>query len=172
MPTSQPLMMKATGARPDDWLKAQLQLAKAALPDADHPQRVPLPLVPLARLQSLQALLSHSAGSAAAQATQAAAALPALATDPDALREAWALAGAALQQWWSLQAQWLEQWTALGQQAGQLRKVNTVSKFVGQEMDLAKQVQTLLSDQSTSAAQLCENIVVNTSFWLSQKAHG
>jgi hypothetical protein len=163
-------MMKATGSRPDDWLKAQLQLAKAALPDADNPQHTPLPLVPLARLQSLQTLLTHTASSAAAQATQVAAALPALAADPNTLQEAWALAGAALQRWWSLQAQCLEQWTALGKEMGQLRKVNTLSKYVGQEMDLVKQAQTLISDQSTSAVQLYENIVVDTSWWLSQKA--
>ena len=172
MPNSHSLMMKATGSRPDDWLKAQVQLAKAALPDADNPRQVPLTLVPLARLQSLQALLAHTASSATTQAAQAAAALPSLATDPNALQEAWALAGAAAQQWWSLQAQWLEQWTALGQEMGQLRKVNTVSKYVGQEMDLVKQTQTLISDQTSSAVQLYENIVVNTSYWLSQKVKG
>ena len=155
MPISQTLMMKAMGSRPDDWLKAQVQLAKAALPDAGNPRQVPLTLVPLARLQSLQALLAHTASSATTQATQAAAALPALATDPAALQEAWALAGAAVEQWWSLQAQWLQQWTALGQ-----------------EMGLVKQTQTLISDQTTSAVQLYENIVVNISYWLSQKARG
>lgn len=169
MPASHALMMKATGSRPDDWLKAQLHLVKASLPDAEKPRHVPLPLVPLARLQALQSLAAHSLSSGATQAAQAAAALPALAADPTVVQEAWTLAGAAAQRWWTLQARWLEQWTALAQSAGDVRKVNTVSKYVDGEMNLYKQAQTLLSSQATDAAQLAENIVVDVSWWLSQK---
>lgn len=172
MPASQSLMMKATGSRPEDWYKAQLQLLKASLPDAERPRRTPLPLVPLTRLMTLQSLVAHTLGSAAAQATQAGAALPALASDPNAPQEAWTLAGAALQRWWSLQARWLEQWTALAQDMGELRKINTVSKYVDGEMNLFKQVQGLLASQTTDAAQLAENISVDVAWWLSQKTQG
>lgn len=163
-------MMDAAGSRPDDLGQAHGRLAAAALPDAAHPRRVPWPLMPMARAQAAQSMLRQVAMSRSAQAMQTATALPALAFDPQALQQMLALSGAVVQQWMSLQAQWLDGLTELGQEAGELRQANTVSKYVDQEMNLVQQSLALVSAQTTATARLMENLQVNLAWWLSQRA--
>ncbi len=163
------MMDAAAGSRPTDMAQALGSVVAAALPDADHPRRAPLPMVPAARAMAAQSLFTHLASSQSNQAWQAATALPALAFDVTGAQEALALGGAVAQQCMSLQAQWLQGLTALAQEMGEMRQVNTVSKYVDQEMNLVQQSLALVSNQAAASARLMENIQVNVAWWLSQR---
>lgn len=172
MSTAQPLMMRAAGSRPDDWLKAQTQLLQAALPTQDKAEQaqVPLPLVPLTQLSMLQSVLGHTATSATTRAVQIGSALPALAADPSAPQEAWGLAGAATQRWWSVQAQMLKQWTALALEMGQMRKVRTASSYFTMLSDYQQQSQAIVSNHQLGMLEWFDTVYVDTGWWLAQRA--
>ncbi|ARN22000.1 hypothetical protein [Piscinibacter gummiphilus] len=163
-------MTDPAGARAGDLAAAQGRLVAAVLPDPAHPLRAPLPWLPLARGASLGQLATHLATSQSAQALQAGAALPAMAFDPAAAREAVDLAGAVARQWWSLQAQWVDGLAELAQEMGEVRQANTVSKFVDQEVNLVQQGLALVSSQATATVRLMENIQVNLAWWVGQRA--
>lgn len=163
-------MMDAAGSRPTDLAHALGSVVAATLPDAQHPRRAPLQLVPASRALAAQSLVAHLASSQSNQAWQAAAALPVLAFDVAGTQQALALAGAVMQQWMSLQAQWLQGLTDLAQEMGEIRQVNTVSKYVDQEMNLVQQGLDLVSNQMAATARLAENIQVNVAWWLHQRA--
>ena len=152
-------MTDAAVARPKDLPVAQLELARS-----------PLPLVPAARAWSLQSLMGHLAVNQSTQAVQATAALPALALDSTAASESVAMATAVGRQWLSLHAQWLEGLAELGEEMGQFRHVNTMSKYVDQEVNLVQQSLALVSSQVTATVRLVENIQVNVAWWLSQRS--
>lgn len=162
-------MMDAAGSRPTDLAHALGSVVAATLPDAQHPRRAPLQLVPASRALAAQSLVAHLASSQSNQAWQAAAALPVLAFDVAGTQQALALAGAVMQQWMSLQAQWLQGLTDLAQEMGAIRQVNTVSKYVDQEMNLVQQGLDLVSNQAAATARLAENIQVNVAWWLHQR---
>jgi hypothetical protein len=162
-------MMDAAGSRPTDLAHALGSVVAATLPDAQHPRRAPLQLVPASRALAAQSLVAHLASSQSNQAWQAAAALPVLAFDVAGTQQALALAGAVMQQWMSLQAQWLQGLTDLAQEMGEIRQVNTVSKYVDQEMNLVQQGLDLVSNQAAATARLAENIQVNMAWWLHQR---
>lgn len=162
-------MMDAAGSRPGDMAHALGSVAAATLPDAEHPRRAPLQLVPVARTLTTQSLVTHLASSQSNQAWQVATALPALAFDVTAAQQALALAGAVVQQCMTLHAQWLEGLTELAQEMGEIRQVNTVSKYVDQEMNLVQQGLGLVSNQAAATARLMENIQVNVAWWLNQR---
>lgn len=163
-------MMDVAGSRPDDLARALGRVVAATLPDAERPKRAPLQLVPTARALAAQSLVTHIASSQSNQALQAATALPVLAFDVAGTQEALALAGAVVQQWMTLQAQWLQGLTELAQEMGEVRQVNTVSKYVDQEMNLVQQSLGLASNQMAATARLMENIQVNVAWWLNQRA--
>ena len=137
-----------------------------------HLARSPLPLVPLARAWSLQSLASHLAVNQSTQVAQAVTALPVLATDPAAAQEAAAMGEAVARQWLSLHAQWLDGLAELGQEMGQFRHANTVSKYVDQEVNLVQQSLALVSNQATATVRLLENIQVSVGWWLTRRATG
>ena len=163
-------MMDAAGSRPTDLAHALGGVVAATLPDAQRSRRAPLQLVPAARALAAQSLVAHLASSQSNQAVQAATALPVLAFDVAGTQQALALAGAMVQQWMTLQAQWLQGLTELAQEMGEVRQVNTVSKYVDQEMNLVQQGLDLVSNQAAAAARLAENIQVNVAWWLHQRA--
>lgn len=127
------------------------------------------PLAPLARGATLQQTLGRVAQRQAAQAASAATALPALAFDPQALRQAAELATAIGAQWMALQWQWIEGAASLAQEAGEMRDANTVAKYVDQEMNLVQQALALATTHLTASARLAENVQNNLAWWLSQR---
>lgn len=163
-------MMDAAGSRPDDLARALGSVVAATLPDAERPKRAPLQLVPAARALAVQSLVTHIASSQSNQTLQAVTTLPMLAFDVAGTQQAMALAGAVAQQWMTLQAQWLQGLTELAQEMGEVRQVNTVSKYVDQEMNLVQQSLDLASNQLAATARLIENIQVNVAWWLNQRA--
>lgn len=169
MSSVQNTMMKARGSRADDWLKAQIEAAKASMPDAEDPARVPLPLVPLAQLQQLQSVLAHEASGYASRATQAGAALPGLASDPNAAQEAWALAGAAVQRWWSVQAQSLKDWVELGKDMGEIKHARTVSNYLSMQMNYQQQAHANVSSWQLNMSEWMDAVIVDTGWWLARK---
>jgi len=162
-------MMDAAVPRAGDLFRSQQRLATAVLPASPNEKRAP---PPVARAESLWLLLQHLASSQSAQAAETVAALPAFAFDVSAVREAWAMGEAVLNQWWSLHAQWMEGLAELGQEMGEIRQANTVSKYVDQEMNLVQQGLALLSSQATAAARLAENVQVNAVWLVHQRARG
>jgi len=162
-------MMDAAGARPGDLAQAQRRMLTAALPDAQHPRRAPLPLLPFARALAVESLFKHVA-SQSAQAFQAATALPALPFDAAGVQQAVALTEAMVKQWQTLQAHWMDGLTELAQEMGEIRQANTVSKYVDQEMNLVQQSLALVSNHATATARLIENTQVNIAWWLSQRS--
>lgn len=169
MITAQNTMMKARGSRADDWLKAQVEAAKASLPDAEKPTRAPLPLVPLAQLQLLQGALTHEASGYASRAVQAGAALPGLVSDPNSAQEAWALAGAAVQRWWSVQAQSVKAWVELGKEMGELKQARTVSNYLAMQINYSEQAQANVSSWQLNMAEWMDAVIVDTGWWLARK---
>lgn len=163
-------MMDAAGAQPDDLPRAHWHLAQAALPQAEHPRRAPWPLLPAARAWNWQALATHVVGQQSAHAVQTAMLLPAALLDARTAAESLQMTVAVLQQWQSLQAQWIEGLTGLAQAMGEVRQVNTVSKFVDQESALWQRGLALVSAQATTTMKLVENVQVNQAWWLSQRA--
>ena len=163
-------MMVAAGAQPDDLPRAHWHLAQAALPHPDHPRRAPWPLLPAARVWNWHALTAHLTSRQSAHAVQTAMLWPAAALDARTAAEGLEMAAAVMQQWQSLQAQWLEGLTGLAAAMGEVRQVNTVSKFVDQEAALWQRGMALVSAQATATVKLFENLQVNQAWWLSQRA--
>ena len=154
-------MMAPARAAPDALPQALLRMAKASLYDPAHPCRAPLPFVPVARAVAPLQLLKHQGASQPAQATTAALALPTVRS----ACEVAALGFAAWQQWLGLCAGWVDGVTELGQDMGTLRQVNTVTKYVDEENNLALRGVALMTAQVTAAARLMENAQVNVA-WL------
>ena len=152
-------MMDAVGARPDDLGRAQQRWFSPALPWA-----------PVAHGWAVQSVAARMGRKQTAQALSASAALPTLAFDTTAWQEGVALAGAIAQQWLSLQSMWFDGVVEWAEEAGELRRANTVSKFVDQEMNLLQQGLALVANQATASARLGENIQSNLAYWLSRKA--
>jgi hypothetical protein len=170
MRTRHSSMMDATGARPDDLAQALHHLLEAMVPEPG--QRLPLALAPAGRLLAAQSQLGSSVASQAGQAWQMAAALPALAFDVDGVQQVMALGGAAAQQWARVQAQWLEDATKLGRDMSDVRRANTVAKYVDHELTLVHQGLALVTGLATAAMQLMENTQINAAWLLSQRVAG
>lgn len=68
-----------------------------------------------------------------------------------------------------LQQQWQEQQQQYVEECGQIRKVNTMSKLMEQEMNLLLQCGAMLTKQMTDCVMLFENVQSNMAYWLSQK---
>lgn len=163
-------MMKPARGRPQDLAHAALRVAQAVMPDPAHPQRAPLPLLPLARAFSLQATAHQLATNRAAQWLNLGTALPAAALDARTASEGLALASAATQAWLSWQARWLEGLTELATQMCEVRQANTLSKLVDQELDTVQQALALAGAQASAAMQLAENLNISLAWWVQQRA--
>lgn len=163
-------MMQATGTRPDALPQAALRLAQACLPDADHPRRAPLPLLPWARALTLQASAGQLAARQASQWIGLGAALPLLALDAQTTQQGLAMAKAAVTDWLSWQAQWLDGLNELGTQLSEVRQANTVSKLADQELDVVQQAFALAGAQASAAMRLAENQQTSLAWWLQQRA--
>ena len=169
-PLSNASMTDPIGASPQALARAHVKMIEACTPDSRRPERAPLPLVPVAHAVTLHSSLSLLAGRQSTQALQAAAALPALSFQPAAIDEGMAFAVAITQQFSTLQGQWMQGLIELGQEMGEMRQVNTVTKLVDQEMNLLQQGFSLVSSQMTATVRVMENIQVNVAWWLSRKA--
>jgi hypothetical protein len=165
MPIRKASMMAPARADPDALPAALLRLAKASLPDPAHPLRTPLPFVPVSRWMTSLQLLKHQGASRPEQTMTATLALPTVMFSEAAAREATALGAAVYQQVLGLWADWIDGLTDLGQDMGTLRQVNTVTKYVDEENNLALRGVALLNAQVTAAARLMENVQVNVA-WL------
>jgi len=163
-------MMAPTRSDPDALPHALLRLARASLPDPAHPRRTPLSFVPVARAMASLQLLKHQGASRPEQAMTAALALPTVMFSEEAAREATALGAAVYQQLLGLCADWVDGLTELGQDMGTLRQVNTVTKYVDEETNLALRGVALMNAQATAAARLMENVQVNVAWLIGRHA--
>src|SRR4051812_13934239 len=143
-------MMAPARADPDALGVALQRLAKASLPDPAHPHRTPLALVPAARVMASLQLFKLEGASLPQQAMTAALALPTVMVSEAAAREAVALGAAVYQQVLGLCADWIDGLTDLGQDMGTLRQVNTVTKYVDEENNLALRGVALMNAQVTA----------------------
>lgn len=168
-------MMDPIVARPSDLARTNQRLIEAALPPPGKGEgaQAPLAFGPVAaRYAAMQTLVGQWAARQTAQAAQVSTALPALAFDGTAVQESIALSHAVSQQYVALQALWLEGLAELASEAGQLRKTNTMSKYVDQEMHLLQQGLALVTTQATATVRLAENVQNNLAWWLSQRGGG
>ncbi len=163
-------MMAPTRSDPDALPHALQRLAKASLHDPAHPRRTPLPFVPVARAMASLQLLKHQGASRPEQAMTAALALPMVMFREEAAREATALGAAVYQQFLGLCADWVDGLTELGQDMGTLRQVNTVTKYVDEESNLALRGVALMTAQVTAVARLMENVQVNVAWLIGRHA--
>ncbi|MEP6501893.1 MAG: hypothetical protein ABJD97_01065 [Betaproteobacteria bacterium] len=163
-------MMAPAQSDPDALPRALQRLVQASLPDPAHPRRAPLPFVPMARAMASLQVLTHQGASRPDQATAAALALPSVMFSADAAREATALGAAACQQLLGLCADWVDGLVELGQDMGTLRQVNTVTKYVDEENNLALRGVALVTAQVAAAARLMENVQVNAAWLIGRHA--
>ena len=163
-------MMTPARADADALPRALQRLAQASLPDPAHPHRTPLPFVPVARAMASLQLLKHQGASRPEQALAAALALPSVLFSAAAAREAAALGAAVWQQSLGLCADWVDGLTELGQDMGTLRRVNTVTKYVDEENNLALRAVALATAQVTATARLMENVLVNVAWLIGRHA--
>ena len=163
-------MMAPSRADADALPRALQRLAQASLPDPGHPHRTPLPLVPMARAMRPLQLLRHQGESRPEQAMTAALALPRVMFGETAAGEAAALGLAVCQQFLGLCADWIDGLTELAQDMGTLRQVNTVTKYVDEENNLALRGVALVTAQVTAAARLMENAHVDAAWLIGRHA--
>lgn len=151
----------------------------AVCPPADGPRsrtepgespHAPMAWAPVARATALQALCTQLASRGSAQSLQAGLAWPNLAFDPTAWTEGLALAQAAAKHWANLHTTWVEGLNEIAAEVSELRRANTVSKFVDQEVNLVQQSFALATNQLTASVRLMENVQNNVAFWMSQRA--
>ena len=165
MRTRKASMMAPTRAASDALPQALLRMAKASLYDPAHPRRTPLPFAPVTRAVAPLQLLKHQGASQAAQATTAALALPTVGS----ACEVAALGFAVWQQCLGLCADWIDGVTELGQDMGTLRQVDTVTKYVDEENNLALRGVALVTAQVTAGARLMENAQVDLAWLLARQ---
>ena len=126
----------------------------------------PLPSPPVvAHLLKRYSLLSRQLTQTAHHGWTSAALLP-FAARPKTWQELFQLQQAVLQQVEQLQQGWTSGWTSWLGEFAQLKRVNTMSKLVEQEFNLAAQFVLLLQGQATDWTALQENIEVNYGYWL------
>ncbi|MBT8155824.1 hypothetical protein KMP13_18550 [Epibacterium ulvae] len=88
---------------------------------------------------------------------------------PGTLFEAMALFYSASQRGLDLQKQWREDWQAWAEYASKLPGADTTSKLVARQSNIMLQAQAQISEQTTEALELMDNIFVGYSFWVSQQ---
>lgn len=129
----------------------------------------PLPHPPVVEhMLKRHSLLSRHLAQTAHNGWTTAALLP-FATQPQTWQELFQLQQAVLQQMEQLHQGWTSGWTSWLGEFAQLKRVNTMSKLVEQEFNLAAQFVLLLQGQATDWTSLQENVEVNYGYWLSEK---
>ncbi|TDF63358.1 hypothetical protein [Cupriavidus sp. L7L] len=88
--------------------------------------------------------------------------------DVQVLTELFQLQYAIVQRLQTQQQGWMAGWTAWLQERAQVKRANTMSKLVEQELDLLARFGLLLSNQMVDLVTLQENIEVNTGYWVAQ----
>ncbi|BDB28826.1 hypothetical protein Tamer19_58670 [Cupriavidus sp. TA19] len=88
--------------------------------------------------------------------------------DAQVLTELFQLQYAIVQRLQAQQQEWMQGWTAWLQERAQVKRANTMSKLVEQELDLFARYGLLVSNQLVDLVTLQENIEVNTGYWVAQ----
>ncbi|RDK05017.1 hypothetical protein [Cupriavidus lacunae] len=88
--------------------------------------------------------------------------------DAQVLTELFQLQSAIVLRLQAQQQGWMLGWTAWLQERAQVKRANTMSKLVEQELDLLSRFGLLLSNQMVDLVTLQENIEVNTGYWVAQ----
>ncbi|QRE72559.1 hypothetical protein [Methylobacterium aquaticum] len=88
---------------------------------------------------------------------------------PDVLDDIVAMQAAFMRQIWSIDLEWRTGLMRIAEGALALRKANTVSKIMEQDLNLVGQYGDLMTVYATRTAALIENASVGYSFWLSKK---
>lgn len=126
----------------------------------------PLPAPPVVEhLLKRFSLVNRQLAQSAHHGWTSAALLP-FAARPQTWQELFQLQQAVWQQMGQLQQGWTRGWTSWLEEFAQLKRVNTMSKLVEQEFNLAAQFLLLLQGQATDWTGLQENIEVNYGYWL------
>jgi hypothetical protein len=176
MPTPTPAHPETDPLDLAAWLQAQQRLWATCWPDPARPHQAPWPFAPAARAAAVGHTLHRAAGRAVHHAAghaaqpQGWAALAAMPLRTEAWAEGWALAQAAARQAVALQTQWLTGLAVLAEDAGRVRKADTLSRQVDTEAALMQQALALLASQASATAQLAENVQVNIAWWLARQA--
>lgn len=89
--------------------------------------------------------------------------------DPDTLQELFDLQSAIADRFREQNDQWVQGLNRIAGEASQLKKTNTVSKFMEQQCNLVGQWVALWLSQSTNLATQMENIQVDVAYWIAQK---
>lgn len=92
--------------------------------------------------------------------------------EPDTLNEWMQLQSAIAERFMEQNQQWLAGMQQIAGDAGQIKKANTLSKFMEQQCDIVGQWVALVSTQSTNMMGQLENIQVDIGYWMAQKAQG
>lgn len=90
--------------------------------------------------------------------------------DHDTLSELLQLQNAINARFMEQNKQWFEGLQQIANEAGQLKKANTLSKFMEQQFDLVGQCVSLFSNQSTNLVSQLENIQIDIGYWITQKS--
>lgn len=148
----------------------RLDPALIAPPAAQTAERAAPPTPPfIEHLLKRQSLLGRQLAQTASNGWSTAAQLP-FATRPQTWQELLEMQQAVVQQVQQLHQGWMRGWTAWLGEFDQLKRVNTMSKLVEQEFNVAAQFLLLLQGQATDWTNLQENIQVNYGYWLSEQA--
>jgi hypothetical protein len=70
---------------------------------------------------------------------------------------------------WRQQQAWWQDWEVWAGECGQIKRANTVSKLVEQDLNLVLQLGQLVSNHTTELVGLLENFAFNCDYWLSEK---
>ena len=79
------------------------------------------------------------------------------------------LQAAMLGKLWRQQQAWWQDWEAWVRECSQIKRANTVSKLVEQDLNLVVQFGQLASNHTTELVSLLENFAFNLDYWLSEK---
>lgn len=121
----------------------------------------------LQRTQVLQTLMNGWALRAAGTGMKTVNLAP-FSLDAQVLTELLQLQYAVVQRLQAQQQEWMQGWAAWLQERAQVRRANTMSKLVEQELDLLVRFGLLLGNQMVDLVTLQENIEVNTSYWVAE----
>jgi hypothetical protein len=90
-------------------------------------------------------------------------------TDFQTWEELFAIQAAVWQRLQQQHADWVAGCNAMVQEYSQLKRANTLSKFVEQEYNVFAQMGALMSAQAASFSGLLENLQVDMGYWVAQK---
>lgn len=147
-----------------------------ALPNSERPR-------PMSRLAAVSAmphplLVEHALKrytilnrwmSRAVNNSIASAKLAPLATHPQVWETIFRLQQAVLEQVQEQQLDWLHGWEAWLAELAQIKRVNTLSKLVEQEFNLAAQLVVFFQERATDLVKLQENVQVNYGYWINEQ---